>query len=166
MKTPQTEFYQDTAENHRWRLKHGNGKILAAASEGFATKASAKRNFKAVRSAMARALFAFALVFLVACNTTQQRTAYNTIGSVEAIATAGVDGYYTATIKGLASTNGIPPISQAYNHLQLGLQTAAAVAQNGTNALAPGNLLMEGQSLLNLVTSFFPDNKIKTLAKP
>ncbi len=63
MKTPTVDFYQDNAEQHRWRLKHGNGKILAAASEGFKSKRNARRNFCAVRDCMARALFMLAVLF-------------------------------------------------------------------------------------------------------
>jgi len=47
------EVYCTTPEDgYRWRVKHGNGKILAAASESFATKANAKRNLKNTRDAL------------------------------------------------------------------------------------------------------------------
>lgn len=36
----------------RWRVQRGNTKILAASSEGFATKSGAKLNFKRTRDAL------------------------------------------------------------------------------------------------------------------
>jgi uncharacterized protein len=35
------EVYKDKKGEHRWRLRHGNGNILATSSEGYASKASA-----------------------------------------------------------------------------------------------------------------------------
>ncbi len=34
------EVYKDKKGEHRWRLRHGNGNILATSSEGYAAKAS------------------------------------------------------------------------------------------------------------------------------
>lgn len=31
------EFYADAQGEHRWRLKHSNGEIVAASSEGFSS---------------------------------------------------------------------------------------------------------------------------------
>ena len=47
------EVYKDNRGEWRWTLKHGNGKTLAASSEGFASKAGAWRNLKRTREAMA-----------------------------------------------------------------------------------------------------------------
>ena len=47
-------LYKDKAGEWRWRLKHSNGNILATASEGYASKASAMKcieNVKASSSA-------------------------------------------------------------------------------------------------------------------
>lgn len=84
MKNSTVEFYQDTAENHRWNLKHGNGKILAASSEGFASRANAKRNFRAVRDAMAKVVLVatvalFATVGAVNAQTTPPPTFFNSV---------------------------------------------------------------------------------------
>ncbi len=38
------EFYEDTAGEHRWRVKAANGEIIGASSEGFATQVNAKVN--------------------------------------------------------------------------------------------------------------------------
>ena len=62
-KKPTIEHYQGSDEQHRWKLKHGNGMILAASSEGFVSKANAKRNVRAISRAL-RILFPLALLFL------------------------------------------------------------------------------------------------------
>jgi uncharacterized protein YegP (UPF0339 family) len=36
------ELYEDTAKEHRWRLKSANGKILATAGQGYKAKEDAK----------------------------------------------------------------------------------------------------------------------------
>ncbi len=43
------ELYQDKAGEYRWRLRHSNGNIIATASEGYASKASAQRGIEIVR---------------------------------------------------------------------------------------------------------------------
>ena len=44
------ELYKDKKGEHRWRLRHGNGNILATASEGYASKASAMKCIENVRN--------------------------------------------------------------------------------------------------------------------
>jgi uncharacterized protein YegP (UPF0339 family) len=44
------ELYKDKAGEHRWRLKHGNGNILATSSEGYASKASAMKCIENVKA--------------------------------------------------------------------------------------------------------------------
>lgn len=72
MKLATVEFSKDKSQEHRWHLKHGNGKILAASSEGFMSKTNAKRNFRAVRDAMAKVVLAFA--FLIGTSAMAQTT--------------------------------------------------------------------------------------------
>jgi uncharacterized protein len=45
------EVYKDRKGEHRWRLRHGNGNILATSSEGYAAKASALKCIDNVREA-------------------------------------------------------------------------------------------------------------------
>jgi hypothetical protein len=98
-----------------------------------------------------------AILFLfVACNTTQQRIAANTISSLDITTTAAVDNYYAATIKGLAPTNGIPTVSKAYNQFHKDEIIAIDLAQNNTNALAPDNLTQEAADVLSAVAAIFP----------
>lgn len=44
------EIYKDKVGEHRWRLRHGNGNILATASEGYASRASAMKCIENVRN--------------------------------------------------------------------------------------------------------------------
>jgi uncharacterized protein len=43
------ELYKDKAGEHRWRLKHSNGNILATSSEGYASKDAAKKCIENVK---------------------------------------------------------------------------------------------------------------------
>lgn len=44
------EIYQDTAKEYRWRLKDGDGKVLATAGQGYEAKASAKNGVKLMQA--------------------------------------------------------------------------------------------------------------------
>ena len=88
---------------------------------------------------------------IVACNTTQQQTAYNTIYTIEQTATVGVNTYYALVIKGTVPTNGVPAVSKAFNDLQAACALAAAASQAGSNALATSNLVVEASSLGALI---------------
>ena len=85
------------------------------------------------------------------CNTTQQRTAYNTIGALEAVAQGTVNGYFQLVIQGVVPTNDVPTVSKSFNSFQASATLAASVAQAGTNAVAPVNLQTEFSNFTNLV---------------
>lgn len=44
------ELYKDKKGEHRWRLRHGNGNILAIASEGYSTKGGAMKCIENVKA--------------------------------------------------------------------------------------------------------------------
>lgn len=44
------EVYKDKSGEHRWRLKHSNGNILATASEGYSSKAAALKCIENVKA--------------------------------------------------------------------------------------------------------------------
>ena len=71
---------------------------------------------------------------------------------MEQTATVAVDDYYTLVIQGKVSTNGVPTISKAYDSLQQAVQLAVTSTQAGTNALAPGNIVLEASQLGTLIT--------------
>ena len=50
------ELYKDRKGEFRWRLKHGNGNILATSSEGYKSKDSAMRCIENVRNSGGAAL--------------------------------------------------------------------------------------------------------------
>lgn len=89
------------------------------------------------------------------CNTTQQRGAYTTLAALEMTTKAGVDGYFIATIKGIAPTNGIPKVAKAFNAFQDSFVIAVDLAANNTNALAPLSLQQESADVLALVGEFY-----------
>ena len=43
------ELYEDSAEEHRWRLVHRNGNIIADSSEGYTSKQKAKQGLESVQ---------------------------------------------------------------------------------------------------------------------
>ncbi len=48
------ETYKDRSGKLRWRLKAGNGQIVAAASQGYASKKSLERSIEIVREGSAK----------------------------------------------------------------------------------------------------------------
>lgn len=95
------------------------------------------------------------LVLMNSCSTSSppQVQEFQTIGQIDAEATATIDAMDMAAIKGLISTNNIPKASQMYNDLHKALLVASITAQNGTNALAPLNLAKEGVALDDFVST-------------
>lgn len=107
-----------------------------------------------------------AISFVSGCNGNQQRIAYTTLASVEMTTTAAVDGYYSAVIKGIANTNGIPKVSKAYNDFQKAFVLAVDLAQNNTNALAPLPLQQEASDVISLVGQFYNPSLEKITPTP
>jgi hypothetical protein len=87
------------------------------------------------------------------CTSTQQRVAFNTLYSVEQTTTAALNSYDTLVIKGSVPTNDVPRISAAYNTFQAAFLVALDAAQFNTNAIAPPALIVEGQDVVNLITT-------------
>ncbi|WP_115865282.1 YegP family protein [Halorussus litoreus] len=44
------ELYRDDADEYRWRLRHDNGEIIAAAARGFSSKSAARNGLDSVRT--------------------------------------------------------------------------------------------------------------------
>ncbi len=104
---------------------------------------------------------------VTACNTTQQRTAANTLSITHDVVQTGVEGYFQAAAMGIASTNGIPPVAGAYTKFQKVYLTAVDLAQNNTNALAPDNVLKEALDVATVIDQFYKPaaDHIKTQIK-
>ncbi|WP_232685891.1 HVO_2922 family protein [Halobacterium zhouii] len=43
------ELYQDRAGEHRWRLVHDNGNVIADSGEGYASKQKARQGLQSVK---------------------------------------------------------------------------------------------------------------------
>lgn len=100
------------------------------------------------------------------CTTTQQRTTFNTLASVEATATATVDGYFLAAAKGLADTNGIPTVSKAFNNFQSVMTLTGTLVQNNSNVLAPANVMQELSELTSTIAQFTTKSVTATVPTP
>ncbi|WP_336326581.1 HVO_2922 family protein [Halovenus sp. HT40] len=48
-------LYEDDADEHRWRLRHDNGNIIANGSEGYASRQKAKQGLESVKANVAGA---------------------------------------------------------------------------------------------------------------
>lgn len=92
-------------------------------------------------------------LLLMGCSTTQQRTAYNTIFTVESTATTAVQTYYGLVLQGTVSTNGVPIVSKAFNDLQAAASLAEVTSEQGSNALASASLVLEASSLGALISN-------------
>ena len=44
------ELYADSADQHRWRLRHDNGNVIADGGQGYASKQKAKQGLNSVKS--------------------------------------------------------------------------------------------------------------------
>lgn len=87
------------------------------------------------------------------CTTTQQTTAYKTLYSLESSTTATYQGYLDLVIKGTVATNDVPKVAKAYNAFHAGALVALDAVAYNTNALAPANLVIEAQDVVNLINT-------------
>jgi len=92
-------------------------------------------------------------LLVVACTMTAQRRATNTIGSLEQTAQAAIDSYWSLVLQGKVGTNDVPKVAKAFDAFQYSVKVALDAVQYNTNALAPGNLVLESQDLLNLIAA-------------
>lgn len=84
---------------------------------------------------------------LSGCAGGPQRTTFNTIGAIDATATASITELFKEAINHEIPTNNVPEASLRYNQLHAALLIASVTAQNGTNALAPAALVQEASEL-------------------
>ena len=88
-------------------------------------------------------------LILIGCTEPAQKTAYNTIYSLESSTTAAYSGYIDAVIKGIVSTNSVPAVRKAFDNFQAAATTATDAANFNTNALAPPNLVTLAADVVN-----------------
>lgn len=82
-------------------------------------------------------------VFETGCKSTPQTQAFKTISAIETGATASMSTYFRLVIAGTVSTNGVPAVTSAFNHLQVDVGQAVIEASGNTNAAAPVALVAE-----------------------
>jgi hypothetical protein len=93
------------------------------------------------------------ITICISCSTSQQRTAFNTLYSLENTATAAVDSYDSLLIQGKVPTNSAPRVAKAYNDFQAAMVLAVDAVHFNSNAVAPPSLVVESQDLVNLITT-------------
>lgn len=98
-------------------------------------------------------LSSLAAAMLLGCTTTQQKTTYNALATIEATASSAYTAYVQGVIKGQIPTNNVPQVSQAYNGLQKAIAAATVLDQAGTNYLVSSNLTAELTAFVNLATT-------------
>lgn len=98
-------------------------------------------------------------VFFSGCKTPVQRTAYNTISSVDQAASLAIDAYYALVIKGVIPTNSVPQVSDAFNKLHTDCIIAAAAAQNGISSTATPDMLLQLSNLTSLISAVKPSTR-------
>lgn len=90
-------------------------------------------------------------LLIVGCTITQQTLAYKSLYSVESSTTKAFDTYAGLVIRGNIQTNDLPRVAGLYNKFQAGFLIALDGARYNTNALAPENLIVEGQDIVTLI---------------
>jgi len=85
------------------------------------------------------------------CTTTQQTTSFNTLWTLESSTKSIYDGYLALVVQGRLATNEVPQISKLFNDFQASMLLAESLVQYNTNAIAPTNLVIESQQLINLI---------------
>jgi hypothetical protein len=98
----------------------------------------------------------------MSCNKpSQQQLSFNTIYTVETTATATYDSYVSLVAQGKLPTNDVPRISKLFNKFQAYEQVALDLVHNNTNAIAPADLMTQGQTLVNEILVIKQNNPIK-----
>lgn len=88
---------------------------------------------------------------LTGCKSPPDRIAYNTIGSLDTVAKTTYSGYLSSVLHGLARTNEVPEISLRYNQVEGGLLLTATISSEGTNSIAPQDLVSNVVSFVTYV---------------
>lgn len=93
---------------------------------------------------------ALAVAVIVGCAT--NRTLYNTLSTARAMADSSVAAYYDLVVRGEATTNGVPKVSQAYNMFNASFSVAVDIARLETNSVTPPIVTSSLSNLLWTIT--------------
>ncbi len=102
---------------------------------------------------MKKLFISLALVAILGCHMSAQKTAGNTIYTLDKVVVTAYDAYLSLVVKGTVPTNDVPRVSKAFNQFQAAAQVAYDVVQFNTNALAPSALIQESTDLIQLINS-------------
>lgn len=105
------------------------------------------------------ALAASSLVMFTACNTTQQRIAFNSIATVQTAVVGAYDQFTYQVATGRIGTNDVPRVSRQFNVFQAATLIALDGVEYNTNALAPPALQQASIDFVKLVQSLTPKNQ-------
>lgn len=125
----------------------GNGRINSKQLHALDAKMLKRSGFSYIT------ILAALLAGVSGCTTSQQTTAYKTIGSIEATGVAAYDAYALSLAKGTIPTNSIPQVSAIFTQLQSDCLLAATVASQGTNGLATSNILTDATLLTSAIAT-------------
>lgn len=87
------------------------------------------------------------------CNTSQQKASYNTLYSLEKTTVEAYDGYLSAVVQGVASTNEVPRVSRMFNAFQKHMGDSVTLVQGSTNAMPTEALVSESLQLVNTINA-------------
>ncbi len=87
-------------------------------------------------------------------NSTPQKIAVTSLGTVQTVTLAAYDGYIDGVIQGVVKTNGVPAVSRTFDKFQSATLVALDGVQFNTNALAPASLMILSQDVLNLIANW------------
>ena len=146
-----TEFYEGLAALGLMFLRSGVAKSGPAAPP--AADGSQPVKVNTIPPCTPYLVIAAAGILIAGCTAPQQRIAFKTLYSIEQTTTAAVDSYDTLVINGAVPTNDVPRVAAAFNTFQASFLLALDAAQFNTNAIAPPNLIVESQDLVNLITT-------------
>jgi hypothetical protein len=86
------------------------------------------------------------------CTTSQQTTAYKTIGATEAAVLNANAAYLDSVVTGQTPTNSVPTVESAFNDMQFALHQAAAFASGGTNSPTSPALDAKANAFINMAS--------------
>lgn len=91
------------------------------------------------------------LCLALTCNTSQQKTAYATLSTVEQGVLLANQAYLDTVVTGMSSTNAVPTVEAAFNDVQLTIRTAIALSTGGGAATAPAAVVAKATAFTNTI---------------
>ena len=90
-------------------------------------------------------------LFLGACASSPQKTAYNTLYTLEHSTTAAYDTFIYGVVRGKFKTNDVPMVSRNYDQFQVAMYGAIELAQFDWSSVAPSNVVHLGSVVIKSI---------------